>query len=110
MQSMDVFMQYVTEPISLLSQGLTGLILFVGAHVFWIWSNYQVVIRLSNAAAALLDAFDQELSQIQYMSGPKYNVFLALMRYSLILVVLIATYFAMGLFVSFFPGPETIFG
>ncbi len=106
---MDVFLQYVTEPVSLLSQGLTGLILFVGAHAFWIWSNYQVVIRLPNAAAALLDAFDQELSQVQHMSGAKHNVFLALMRYSLIIVVLIATYFAMGLFISFLPGPETIF-
>ena len=103
-------MQYVTEPIALLSEGLVGLIIFVGAHMFWIWANYQVVIRLPNSAAALMDAFDQELSQIQYMSGPKYNVFLALMRYSLIMVVLIATYFAMGLFLSFLPGPESIIG
>jgi hypothetical protein len=106
MQSMDVFIQCVTEPISLLSQGLTGLILFLGAHAFWIWLIYQVIIRLPDAVAALMEVFSQELNKLQYMSGTKYRVFLALMKSSLVIVVLATTYMAMRFFLNFFLGFE----
>ncbi len=108
MPNLDIFLELAIEPIAIVTKGLAGLLIAVGAYALYAWSIYLVVTKVPPAALGLLDAFEAELSQVQYMSGPKYHVYSDMLRFVLPMLIIAIAWLAMGVFISFIPDPTTL--